>query len=801
MPFIVKEQSKIKRSLKRMVSPDKFFLNAWAQRHRLGYQSEREWTMRLLAFMTGVILSLNCGGSPGTAPDVLLITLDTTRWDYLSCYSNDLIVTPNLDSLAGSGVLFSHATTTAPVTLPAHASIMTGLYPPGHGVRNNGNYRLVDGVPSIASVLSDNGYMTGAVIGAFVLHSQFGLDAGFKVYDDNIRGGGRTKSTLRYIERRADEVTDIAISFVEKAGSSPYLLWVHYFDPHNTYDPPEPYATKYRDNLYAGEIAYVDACLGRLLRRIADRPDERAVITVIVGDHGEDLGDHGEMSHGAFVYESTMRVPLILSYPEKVPAGLICDRNVSVVDIFPTILELLELSPEGLNVHGESLLKAIVGQEAVERPIYIETRFPLENFGWSPLEGIIFENWKYIKAPTEELYNISEDPLEKLNVCESESGQARRMAAMLDSLCREISQPARDAGFVADAETIEKLESLGYTVAPAIAQGGLKDPKVMINPQRPRGEGAIHYERGDYEEAEKAFAKSLENDPTNIMLRNYRGLALSSIGRLDEAIGQWEAALELNPRSIDVRINLGAAYLTIGKTDLALETYDDVLDLNPNYVKALIGKGKTLRARGELSRAVIALEKAIRVDPQDPVARMWIGIVYNERGNKSKALEELNLAIDMRPGMKRALREKAMVLIDLGEPGEAAEILEELASKDPARSGFMLDLGYALEMDGKLEDALMSYKKAARLDSTSFMAFNNIGSLLERMGDEKAAERALKRAIELKADFPQAYFNLGTLLARQGRKAEARRALTRFLSLWQRDDDMRHRAEGVLEDL
>jgi arylsulfatase A-like enzyme/Flp pilus assembly protein TadD len=752
--------------------------------------------------LTAVLcLLLSCGGYKEDKPNIILITLDTTRWDYLSCYGSDQVSTPGIDSVASSGVLFAHAETTVPVTLPAHASIMTGLYPLGHGVRNNGRYRLSDTLPSLATILSSNGYMTGAVLGSFVLHSQFGLNTGFQVYDDNMTAEAAAKPGFDDVERIADDVTDAAISFVEGAESNPYFLWVHYFDPHNPYQPPEPFAGKYADNLYAGEIAYMDSCIDRLLGELGRKSENKTILTIIVGDHGEDLGDHGEMSHGAFLYESTMRVPLIMSYPKKLSGGQTFEEIVSVVDILPTVLDLLDIDSKGLDLHGESLFEITTKEVTHNRPIYIETMFPFESMGWSPLEGVVLRDWKYIRAPVEELYNITDNPAEDVNLIKSEEELAERMEAILDSLNQEHSTEYQSSSFGADKETIEKLEKLGYVTSSRKAMANLKDPKKMISPEGPKGKGIFYYHRGEFEKAVEAFSESLEDDPTNAALMNYRGLALFSMGRTKEAIRQWEKTVELRPGDLDVHLNIGMAYLTLVEADSALESYEQVLAINPFYLKALTGKGKALKLRGELDEAMEIFQRAIEVDPESSEARFLAGITHKDKGNLGIALEELDRALSLRPGMIRALRAKAMVLIDLGRPSDAAVTLKELVRQDPSRSDYLLELGHALELEGNLEESLASYRKAAEVDSGSFMAYNNIGALLDKMGEVEEAERALRKALALKADFPHAYYNLGILLKKLERKNEARLAFNKFLSLWKLDDDAKKQAQRALEEL
>jgi arylsulfatase A-like enzyme/Flp pilus assembly protein TadD len=749
-----------------------------------------------------LVLFLSCGGKPGK-PDILLVTLDTTRWDYLSCYGKGRARTPHMDAVARDGVLFTNAFTTVPVTLPAHTSLLTGLYPPSHGVRNNGMYALDPDVPTLAGILSRGGYRTSAVIGAFVLDSQFGLDAGFGLYEDQFPGGDGGKPGFAYAERNADSVTDKAIALFESE-SPPSFFWVHYFDPHYPYAPPPDFAKEYPGDPYAGEVAYVDDCVGRLLRAFEDRTQGTDPLIVIVGDHGEDLGDHGEMSHGVFLYDSTVRIPLIVCSPGRLPAGVQCVEPVSIVDLFPTILAIAGIGSRDLRVEGRSILPLLEEGTAPERPLYLETLAPFENMGWSPLSAVIAAGFKYIKAPTGELYDLEADPGEEENLLavnpQSGGEMSERMEALLDSLDRTFSPRGEAKVGVMDEETRRKLESLGYVVGYGDAGEGLKDPKDMLPVLAEEQKGLTLHEAGEYAAAEDAFAEALAHDPTNVTLLNYRGLSLFALGRMEEARAVWHQALLLSPGYLNLRLNLGMVQLAAGEPDSALASYEKVLATNPRYVQALVGKGRALRAKGRHAEAEEVFAQAVEYSPGNAEARFWRGISKKEGGDATGALRELEEASRLDPALEEAARERAMVLADLGRLEEAREILEELASGNTSARRFV-DLGYVLERAGRLDEALRAYMEAARLAPDSYMAHNNAGSVLDRLGRIAEAENCFRRALAIKEDFPEAHYNLGFLQMKLGRREEARRSFTRFLELWRRDDEAGRRARDALADL
>jgi arylsulfatase A-like enzyme/Flp pilus assembly protein TadD len=752
-----------------------------------------------MALLLSLSASLSSCGKGPERPDVLLITLDTTRWDYISAYGAGRARTPHIDSVAARGILFTHAFTTAPVTLPAHASLMTGLYPPSHGARNNGMYRLAEGVPTLAGVLGPEGYATAAVIGAFVLDSQFGLDSGFEFYDDEFGGRGAARPSFSYLERDAGSVTEAAIAILRDT-HPPRFLWVHYFDPHYPYTPPAPFDAQYRQDLYAGEVAYVDACVGRLLEALRDASGGREPLIIIAGDHGEDLGDHGEMSHGIFLYDSTVKIPLMMACPGRLPAGVAYEPPVSLVDVFPTILDILGMGPEGISVQGRSLLEFLHQGSEPERALYLETMTPLENMGWSPLTGVIAGRYKYIRAPKAELYDVGRDPVERENLLESEKGRGEIMAALLDSLAGTLSSKAGTAAREMDEETREKLASLGYVLGYGGSGPSLKDPKDMLPVLKAEQKGLSLYEAGDYTGAEQAFAEALTLDPTNVTLLNYRALSLFALGKVRDSLLLWEKALALSPGYLDLRLNLGMAQLAAGAPDSALASYGKVLEANPRYVKALVGKGKALRAKGLHEEAHGAFAQAVEYSPRNAEARFWLGVAKKEEGDREGALREIEEAALLDPTMEEVSRERAMILSSLGRTEEAVTILEGLASKSSSPTRFV-DLGYVLEGAGRLEEALRAYEDAIRFSSDSYMAHNNAGSLLDRMGRTEEAERSLRRALAIKEDFPEAHYNLGFLLKKLGRREEAGWELKRFLELWKKDDGARNRAREALGEL
>jgi arylsulfatase A-like enzyme len=404
--------------------------------------------------------------------DVILVTLDTTRPDRLGCYGNADIQTPNLDRLAREGVIFSRAIATGPTTLPTHASILTGLYPQHHGVRANSFYRLNEDQRTLAEVLSRAGYATGAFVSAFVLDDRFGLDQGFDVYDSQVASPSHV---MGYVERTADDTTDQALGWLRRRQAEPYFLWVHYYDPHANTNPPSPFKEQH-DLAYDGEIAFVDHELGRLLEAV--RASGRKTLVVVVGDHGEALGEHGEWTHGHLLQEATLQIPLILHAPGGLPRGLHVDARVSQVDLLPTILTLLGASvPDDLD--GVSLTRAA----GADRELLAETMEGRAQYGWARLSAVYQGALKYIHGPAPELYDLARDPLERDDVVAARAEDASALRRLLGEREEPTADRLGDANVELAAEDIRRLEALGYAVGdgtPSSSEGGGADPKRML---------------------------------------------------------------------------------------------------------------------------------------------------------------------------------------------------------------------------------------------------------------------------------------------------------------------------------
>ncbi len=554
------------------------------------------------------------GAGDARGLNVLLVTLDTVRADRLGCYGYEPADTPTFDSLAERGVLFDDAITSVPLTLPAHATILTGLSPLGHGVRENGKHRLSDDNVTLAEVLRSHGYDTAAFVGCFVLDARFGLDQGFDLYDFEVTSDGNRPEMPDYNERSASAVTDAVINWLDLRGSSemdtPFFAWVHYFDPHLPYRSPLEHRPRFAGRPYDAEIAFADQELGRLLRRLEEGGLRERTIVLLVGDHGEALGEHGEPTHGMLLYEGTMRVPFVISCPSIFDGPhRVDDRVVGLVDIRPTLEDLLGITTEGRQ-DGTSLVRDSFDPE---RAIYIETMTPLSLAGWSPLYGLRPHGYKYILAPVPEYYDLHADPSESVNLYGSGIPGLEHLERGLSEIMDAPDVRSTSAHALSDEE-IERLSSLGYTQANAPEDtGALSDPKAMMPVYNDALRAENLYATGRIEEAAALAGEVLER--CDMCTQAVRVLAFSHLrlGRPDDALDLLRRAVERRPDTFLVR-SLAQALIIEGRhaeAEEALVLYE-VLDPEDGRVPLL--RGDILALRDRHGEAIAQYERAISLD-------------------------------------------------------------------------------------------------------------------------------------------------------------------------------------------
>jgi arylsulfatase A-like enzyme/Flp pilus assembly protein TadD len=585
-------------------------------------------------------------------PSVVLVTLDTTRPDHLGSYGAANAQTPRLDELARSGARFEQALSPVPLTLPAHASLLTGRVPRRHGVRDNAGFRLDPGVPLLTDRLGAAGYATAAFVSAAVLDRDGGLARGFTIYDDNVRVGDRR--AFDYQERAASQTVDALLPRLP-ALKAPFFLWIHFYDPHLPYVPPEPYASRFKSRPYDGEIAFMDAQLGRVLDAL--KRLKTPMYVAVAGDHGESLGEHGEDGHGVFLYQATQHVPLILAGP-RIPAGTVVSRAVGLVDVAPTILDLLRLPPLP-DADGRSLAPLLRGQQKTAEDYEMETLYPSFSYGWAPLRALCAGAYKYVEAPRPELYELPTDPRETRDLARAKAPRAAELRSELAGLTRgdAIAPPADDSE---TNERREKLVALGYVSGSAAPASGALDPKdgIKLLPDLDAARHAIQL--GDPKDALAPLTRLIAANPGNVPAHLLLGQAQLASGRGDDAIATYRSVTALAPNNALAWFNLGNAFAQKGAGDDAAfaeakRSYERALALFPRHTDTYLNLAALHAARKDAEQSRQTLLRARAAGVSDPTIETELGVLETTRKDQRAARAAFERALALNPRQAEAL--------------------------------------------------------------------------------------------------------------------------------------------------
>jgi arylsulfatase A-like enzyme/Flp pilus assembly protein TadD len=616
--------------------------------------------------------------------DVLLITIDTLRADAVGFAGNAKASTPTLDRLAAAGRVYTDAHAHNVVTLPSHANILTGMYPWQHGVRDNSGFVLPESAPTLAARLKEAGYATAAFVGAYPLEAGFGLNRGFDVYDDRFPRGSRPDA-FTIAERRGDQVVAPALAWWNAQRGKRRFLWVHLYDPHASYDPPEPFRSRFRDNPYQGEVAATDSFLAPLLAPLLDGGQPPALV-VVTSDHGESLGEHGELTHGLFAYEATLKVPLVVWGP-GVQTGK-DGRPARHVDVVPTVLGALGLeTPKDLP--GRSLLAAADPQAVT----YFESLTTHLNRGWAPLRGVIRGHNKLIDLPLPELYNLARDPREETNLYAEERRTAR---ALQGEIAEESVWPPPKGQVSPEQEA--RLRSLGYSVGSA---GDKKtftaadDPKNLVDLDRKLHQIVDLYSRGRYEQAVTLGREMLAARPDLVEASEHLALSLRQLERHDEAITVLQAAFSRGASDgsarESLRRQLGMALAEAGRPSEAVEMLRPLADAGD--AQTLNALGVALSDAGQPGEALGVLQQAARKYPNDPKAHENLGIVMLRMERVAEARDHLRRALELNPDLPIAWNTLGVALYRLEGPAAAIDAWERAVTLDPTQFDALYNIG------------------------------------------------------------------------------------------------------------
>ena len=676
--------------------------------------------------LTRPVQRWNCGGC-----NVLLVTIDTLRRDRVGAFGGPAGLTPTLDRLASEGLRFTRAYASAPLTLPSHASLLTAVSPPRHGVRVNGLFRLGPSLPTLATILQQAGYRTGAFVGAFVLDARFGLGRGFDVYDDRY-GEKHAGDDTEGAERRAEDVVKPAAAWISPPQSSPqssprWFAWVHLYDPHEPYRAPEPYASQHA--AYDAEVAYADAMVGRLLADIGPAALERTLV-VIAADHGESLGEHGERSHGVFAYDVTLRVPLLVWAGRRL-SGQSWDELTRLIDVTPTILDLVGVAaPSGLE--GRSLVAAMESRDTAAPPAYFEAMDANITRNWAPLTGVVSGHEKWIDLPIAELYDVDADPTEASNLFTAQGSRAEALQSLLRNVTSAFTRDGTSSERTAlSADAQKRLQSLGY-IASAAAPGkrvytDKDDPKQLIEPAEALNRSLAQFRSGSVPEAMESVRAiiaahpdfstpygvlaSMQHDAGDLPAAidtldtiARRGLADQSVlvvlagylqegGALARSAEMLEAVVTAHPDYADAYNSLGVAYSRMRERGRARAAFQKVLELDPTSATAYENLGVDALSAGDFGAAVEMLTRALELDPALAPGHNALATALLRQGHRAEALEHWRMAVQLNPRFYDALYNLGTVLYADGQRAEARPLLERfVAEAPPAR--YARDIAY-----------------------------------------------------------------------------------------------------------
>lgn len=651
--------------------------------------------------------------------NVLLITIDTIRPDRLSCYSTKYLQTPRIEGLAAKGVVFDRAFAHNPTTLPSHTNILLGTTPLHHGVHDNSKFIVAEDFITLAEYLKSKGYSTGAFVGAFPLDSRFGLIQGFDVYDDFYPS--KPSYAFNYAERKAEKVILAALGWLQKQKYE-WFSWIHLWDPHVPYLPPEPFKSKFNDDLYSGEVAYIDSELGKIFDYLERNDLMETTLIILTGDHGESLGEHGELTHSYFAYNSTLWVPLIIVGP-GVNAGR-TDEYVAHIDIFPTICDILGIEKLP-SLQGVSLLPLIKGKKIKKRAIYFESLYAYYNRGWAPLRGFIEDRKKFLESPIPEFYNLEDDFNEEINLLHKTN--LEKYQKKLKQIEEELSslQKAQNVKKI-DRKTREKLRSLGYIVSPVHLlkkkYGPEDDLKTLLPLQKKLDRASILSKKGRGEDSIRLLNEIIRND-------KYFASAYTQLSEI---------------------------YTSQGKTEEALKTMEEGYNNNPANYEIISTYGTLLVEEWKLDKGIEVLQKGISLFNFDPEIWHYLGVAYGRKGEYQKAIEHYRKALSLDST-------DAIIFNNFG--------------------GLYLSIFLRTKKLEARSQAIEYFKKAIELDPDLASAYNGLGGVYKIMGKIDDAISCWEKSLELNPNYDFPVYNLGVAYLEKGKKAQALKYLKKYLAI------------------
>ena len=702
--------------------------------------------------------------------NLVIVTLDTTRADRIGCYGAKDVATPSLDALAARGVRFDAAVSPMPLTLPAHCTLFTGLLPGAHGVRDNGGFKLAAEHVTLAEVLKEHGFATGGFVSAFVLDHRWGIAQGFDRYYDDFDLKQQEKLSMGEIQRPGNETLDHAIEWIRGVKDRRFFAWVHLYDPHAPYDPPEPYKSRYAGRPYDGEIAWTDALVGRLLDELKQLDLTKNTVIAVLADHGESLGEHGEHGHGYFIYEQVTHIPFILATPYSQARGRVVTAVVRSIDVAPTVLDLLGLAGT-FPGSGTSVVPLVAGSGTDPGDGYSESYYARFHYGWGELRAVRTKRWHFIEAPKAELYDLSSDPGESVNLASRELSTLDRLRSTLSEFERlSIAKLAAAAPVEEDEETLRKLASLGYVGGTTVDDGTswreLPDPKDRL---------AIY-------------------DRLNKIRENVKE------GKQDEAIPLLERVVKEAPEVIDAYYTLGNCFYKKRDFVRAASNYRKTLEMRPDHDFAMIGLADTLVAQGKVDDAIAGYEHFLKQDPSNAQILYRLAQVQLDAGADDAAASNFRKTLAVEPDTARAEVGLGVVAFHDKHPVEAKAALARALAIDAKARWAHYNMALIAESEGATPAAIANYRAEIGAYPDAYKALFNLGRLLGRTGDLPGAVEALRRCVDHQPEWPIGRFYLAQALLQSGNLGGAKTEAMRGLEL---DDKSSYAALGhyVLADV
>jgi len=650
----------------------------------------------IIAFLLTCSCTRQTPPTPSGPPNIVLVTIDTFRADRVGSE-----LTPSIEAVAARGTRFTNARAAVPLTLPSHTTILTGELPPRSGVRVNGGGGLATGHTTLARVLRDGGYRTGAFVGAYVLDRHFGLADGFDTYDDRVDRDPSGAVTLE-AQRRGDVVMNAALGWLASSDARPFFAWIHLYDPHAPYDPPADYLTRAKNLPYDGEVAFADAQVGRLLDWLKSSGKLDATVIAIAGDHGEGLGDHGEAMHGMLAYDSTLHVPLVISVPGREPG--VVDDAVSLVDLPGTLVQLARRPlPKTMSAHS------LLADKRAGPDVYAETEYP-RVAGWHPLTVLVDDRWKLIASSESELYDLQNDSGERRNLAKEKTSVVDAMRAR----ARTLSTPIATAAPSVSAETAERLRALGY-----VSGGSSSEPPDDRAPNPARHIAAWNtFEReltrvteGQARRALPALTGLARTFPDAPLFQSTYARALKDTGRVSEALDLYRRLVTRWPRNADLYHDLAVAAGAAGLTKEAARAEQAALALEPSNASAANGLGLAHVENGRTAAATAAFEQAVALDPSNAAYWTNLGNARRAQGNAAAAEAAYRRALELDPRYADAANGIGVLLVQSRRAVEAIPFFERALARSPRFAEARLNLGIAYQESGNRERAVEEYRR------------------------------------------------------------------------------------------